>query len=436
MNKTKPILLAPALLLLVAASISGQAQQCESWQRVDTPSPGAEHNYFVDAEEANGTVYALMFSTDSPQVRPPGDYHVLRRDGNTWTDLGGPDDEALGPFVTEYQALGVAPDGTLYVGGWFFPLSIGRDPAPAMAVSDGAGNWSTPQEIQIPDTVVEPTGRRAAMINSVEVAPNGTVIAAGLAGGFGGGAQGIDASVPLFLTNDGSGWVETGVEPGQDWPGGSQGAGTFINDALAIAADDIWLAGRHSSNVGTIPGGLILHWDGTTLNVIEDPDETGGGLFLGREFDGIDGDPLTGLHAVGGNLFDQEPLGSMALFDGVDWELLPTPWLTSVVEDLATASDIVVSADGTAWASTVFGADQTPFYNGSEWSLRPFVPAQDADDGASIRHMAEATDSGSLWGFGSINLPAGSFSGSSYAITCSSDDSGVIFADGFESSSD
>ena len=295
-----------------------------------------------------------------------------------------------------------------------------------MAVSDGAGNWSTPQEIQIPDTVVEPTGRRAAMINSVEVAPNGTVIAAGLAQGFGGGAQGIDTSVPLFLTNDGSGWVETGVEPGQDWPGGgSQGTGTFINDALAVAADDIWLAGRHNAN-GTIAGGLILHWDGTTLNVIEDPDETGGGLFLGRDFQGIDGDPLTGLHAVGGNLFEQEPLGTMALFDGVDWELLPTPWLTSVVEDLATASDIVVAADGTAWASTFFGAAQTPFYDGSEWSLRPFVPAQDAADGASVRYMAEATDDGSLWGFGWLNPDAGSQQ--SYAITCGD----VIFASGFE----
>ena len=233
------------------------------------------------------------------------------------------------------------------------------------------------------------------------------------------------------MTNDGSGWVETGVEPGQDWPGGSQGAGTFINDAVAIAADDVWLAGRHSSNTGTIPGGLMLHWDGTTLNVIEDPDETGGGLFLGRDFEGIDGDPLTGLHAVGGNLFEQEPLGTLALFDGFDWELLPTPWLNSVVEDLATASDIVVAADGTAWASTFFGAAQTPFYDGSEWSLRPFVPAQDAADGASIRYMAEATDSGSLWGFGKIDLPAGSFNGSSYAITCGD----IVFASGFESSS-
>ena len=431
MNFTKPIRLTTAVLLLVGVSMAGQAQQCESWQRVDTPSPGAEYNYFVDAEEANGTVYALMFSTDSAQVRPPGEYRVLRRDGNTWTDLGGPDDEALGPFVTEYQALGVAPDGTLYVGGLFFPLSIGRNPAPAMAVSDGAGNWSTPQEIQIPDTVVEPTGRRAAQINSIEVAPNGTVIAAGLAGGFGGGAQGIDASVPLFLTNDGSGWVETGVEPGQDWPGGSgRGAGTYINDALAIAADDIWLAGRHSSN-GTIPGGLILHWDGTTLNVIEDPDETGGGMFLGRDFEGIDGDPLTGLHAVGSTNFEQEPLGTLALFDGLDWELLPTPWLSSVVEDLAWASDIVVAADGTAWASTVFGAAQTPFYDGTEWSLRPFVPAQDAADGASVRHMAEATDGGSLWGFGWVNPDTGAQQ--SYAITCSDSDSVMIFADGFES---
>ena len=427
MNTQKLIQMTTAVLL-VGASMAGHAQQCESWQRVDTPSPGSVRNFFVDAEEANGTVYALMFSTDSAQLRPPGEYHVLRRDGNTWTDLGGPDDEALGPFVTEYQALGVAPDGTLYVGGWFFPTSIGRDAAPAMAVGDGAGNWSTPAEIQIPDSVVEPTQRRAAEIYSVEVAPDGTVIAAGSAQGFGGGQPGIDDDVPLFLVNDGSGWVETGVEPGQDWPGGSgDGDFTVIFDSLVISNDDIWMAGRHSQN-GTTSGGLILHWDGAMLNVIEEPSVSDGGLFLLRQFNAIDGDPGNALHAVGSNTFNQtgEPIGTLALFDGLDWELLPTPWLTDVVEDLATASDIVVAADGTAWASTVFGAAQTPFYDGSEWSLRPFVPAQDAAEGARIRHMAEATDDGSLWGFGWLNPDAGALQ--SYAITCGD----VIFASGFE----
>lgn len=426
MKSRRPIRLAAASLLLTGASLAVEAQQCESWRRVDTPSPGAELNLFIDAEEANGTVYALLFSTDSTQVRPPGEYRVLRRDGNAWTDLGGPDDETLAN-VTEFQALGVASDGTLYVGGLFFPLSIGRNSAPVMAVGDGTGNWSTPEEIEIPDTVVEPTQRRAADIRSIEVAPNGTVIAAGQALGFGGGAQGIDSTVPLFLINDGSGWVETGVEPGQDWPGGGgRGPGIAIEDALTFADDDIWLVGRHDSN-GTIPGGLVLHWDGATFNVIEDPD-AGGGLFLGRDFNGVDGDPISGLHAVGGNLFVQpdEPLGTMALSDGVDWQLLPTPWLTSVVENLATASDIVVAEDGTAWASTLFGAAQTPFYDGAEWSLRPFVPGPDATNGASIRHMAEAADDGSLWGFGFRDRADGTRE--SYAMTCT----GVIFADGFE----
>jgi len=414
-------LIAGALLSLACGNAS--AQQCQQWQRVETPSPGAVSNFFIDAEEAHGTVYALMFSTDSTQVRPPGEYRVLRRDGDTWTDLGGPDSKGLSG--TEFNALGVAPEGgTIYVGGLFFPGPTGQDPAPVVAEGDSAGNWSAPVEVEIPPTAVEPVSRRAAEILSIEVAPDGTAFAAGGAQGFGGGEQGIDSTVPLFLVNDGSGWVETGVEPGQDWPGGSgNGIGTELNDMHLFAVDDLWLAGRHDDN-GTIGGGLLLHWDGTALSVVEDPRE--GGIFLGRDFFGIDGNTATALHTVGGNDFDQQPLGTMAFRDAVDWSLLPTPWLTSVVEDLATASDVVVASDGTAWASTFFGAAQTPFYDGASWSLRDFVPIQDVS-GASVRHMAEATGDGSLWGFGFFNDGSGTVH--SYSINCS----GTIRADSFES---
>jgi len=305
------------------------AQQCQQWQRVNTPSPGTVSNFFIDAEEANGTVYALMFSTDSSQVRPPGEYRVLRRDGATWTDLGGPDDEVLSD--TEFEALGVAPDGeTIYVGGFYFPSTVGQDPAPVMAVGDASGNWSVPMEIEIPPTVVEPVSRRAAQILSIEVAANGTAFATGGAQGFGGGALGIDGTVPLFLVNDGSGWVETGVEPGQDWPGGSGigGPGTQLNDMHLFAADDVWLAGRHDDN-GTTGGGLLLHWDGAALAIEEDPRQ--GGIFLLRDFFGIDGNAPTALHAVGGNDIEQQPVGTMALRDIDGWSLLstqlPAMWL-------------------------------------------------------------------------------------------------------------
>jgi len=417
-------LLVSALLGLAGGNAA--AQQCQQWQRVNTPSPGTVSNFFIDAEEANGTVYALMFSTDSTQVRPPGEYRVLRRDGDTWTDLSGPDDEVLSN--TEFNALGVAPDGeTIYVGGLYFPTAVGQDPAPVMAVGDAGGNWGVPVEIEIPPTAVEPVSRRAAQILSIEVAANGTAFATGGAQGFGGGALGIDGTVPLFLVNDGSGWVETGVEPGQDWPGGSGigGPGTRLNDMHLFATDDVWLAGRHDDN-GTTGGGLLLHWDGTELTVEEDPRQ--GGVFLLRDFFGIDGNAPTALHAVGGNDIEQQPVGTMALRDIDGWSLLSTPWLTSVVEDLATASDVVVAADGTAWASTLFGASETPYYDGTQWSLRPFVPAGDAANGASVRRMAEATGTGTLWGFGFLNPDLGARE--SYAIQCS----GVIFADGFEPS--
>ena len=293
------VALMAVLAIMVSANPIWAAAPTVTWERVATPNPGIERNYFIVSEEAHGTVYALLVSTNSSQVRPPLKWNVLRRDGDTWTDLGGPTNsgDLLG---LDFEALGVAPDGTIWLGGSFFPRRVGSNPAPVVASWDpNNSTWSDPVEIQIPDTAVQPTQRRAAFIRSIEVADDGTVFATGGASGFGGGTQGIDSSVPLFLVNTGSGFVETFVGPGQDWPGGSgRSAGSFIADAIAFGPDDVWLAGRHSNN-GTISGGLLLHWDGATLNVIEDPDSTGGGLFLGRDLGGIDGNSPNTLHVAG-----------------------------------------------------------------------------------------------------------------------------------------
>jgi len=408
-------ILGAAGLALAAGAASAQTP-CGTWEVVDTPSPGTVNNFFVDAEEAGGTVYALLLSTDSPVVRPPWDFHVLRRDGDRWTDLGGPENDPS-MLGLELNALGVAPDGTIWVGGLFFPRTVGRNPAPVVASRSPGGQWSALEEVTIPDTAVEPTQRRPAQIRSIEVAPDGTVFASGGAGGFGGGALGIDSSVPLFLVNDGSGFVETFVAPGQDWPGGSgRGAGTFLNDAIAFAADDVWLAGRHSDN-GTIAGGLLLHWDGETLGVEEDPDTPEGGLFLGRDLGGIDGERPESLMVAGQTLADTlgPPFGTLGHYDGSDWSLAPTPWLGSVFDPVQSFDAIVTARDGTAWATGVFAETTTPFFDGSSWSLAPFIPEPPAGQLVRITELVESGD-GSLWGFGSLSPM-----GTSYAVRLACD---------------
>ena len=376
----------------IIGSPSLHAQPCGQWELVDTPNPGSVRNFFVDAEETPTSVYALMFSTDSPQVRPPGEYRVLKWENDQWVEVGSiGNTQALG---LEYNAITVAPDGTVWLGGLAFPRVIGRNPAPVVASLSPDGTWSGPEEIEIPDTVVVPTTRRSAIIESIESAPDGTIFASGLAQGFGGGQQGIDASVPLFLSNDGSGWEEVGVFPGQDWPGGAGvGAGTFLYDMIAFAADDVWAVGRHGFN-GTISGGLILHWDGSTLDV-ERGGNVAGGQFLGRDLGGIDGNSPTSLRVAGENILPEAPFGTIGHFDGSGWVLQDTPYATSQFSAFADMDHIVVADDGTAWATTVFAGSQTPYYDGQSWQLEPFSPISSV----RVQAMAEAGD-GTLWAFG------------------------------------
>jgi len=412
-NRTQSIFGIATVVLLASSSLVQGAEPCGSWEWVSTPNPGSVNNFFIDAEEANGSVYALLAGTDSTQVRPPLEWHVLRRDGQVWTDLGGPTnpDNLLG---LEFNAIGVSPDGTIWVGGSFFPQLLGQDEAPVVASFDpSSGTWSDPHEVQIPDTFVQPIQRRAASIESIEVAQDGTVFASGSAQGFGGGEAGIDSSVPLFLINDGSGFVETFVAPFQDWPGGSgRGTPTSIEAAVVFAPDDVWLVGRHSDN-GTTFGGLILHWDGSVLGV-ERGGNTAGGQFLLRDLGGIDGNATNDLRIAGQLDFSSSaPFGTLGSYDGTDWTLEPTPWLGSVFDPIQSFDEIVVADDGTAWATGVFAETQTPYFDGTSWSLQAFIPA--VPTGSFVRMTAMAEDGqGALWAFGQLAPD-----GESYAVRLS-----------------
>lgn len=72
-----------------------------------------------------------------------------------------------------------------------------------------------------------------------------------------------DFSNLLFLHWDGSQWSTIpGLDPGD--------ANNNISALAAVASDDVWAVGHYSDNPG-VDRSLVMHWDGTSWNVVPSP---------------------------------------------------------------------------------------------------------------------------------------------------------------------
>jgi hypothetical protein len=206
------------------------------------------------------------------------------------------------------------------------------------------------------------------------------MFAVGIAKGYG---LTDDNSVPLFLVNTGSGWEEM-TKVATDWPGGFA-ADTYLTDVIAFSSDNVWAVGRHAEEDGMYSrGGLIVHWDGASLSIIEDP--RSGGDFVGHPLAAMDANGPDDIWAVGGSFFN--PLTStIAHYDGSSWTRMESP-LSHPLRSLA------LDDDGTAWAAAVnFGSDVAS-YDGAQWSATA-PPVSDA----SISTMSRDPD-GAAWMLG------------------------------------
>ncbi|HHN78643.1 MAG TPA: hypothetical protein ENK11_08240 [Phycisphaerales bacterium] len=379
-------------LVGMAAQAAVAQGPCGSWEQVATPNPGLERNGFIDADADGGPVFALLRSTDQPGSAAPATYHMLRRDTGGWTDLGEPDRNA-GPGIPVWLASAAAPDGRVWVGGKMQPDPFALS-EPAVSVLDpDTGVWSTPENIPLMAQTGDPFADRGGTITAMDAAPDGTLFAVGNATGFGGAG---DVTVPMFLMNDGGGWIEV-ADPAFDWPGGGVGAGIAMNDVLALAPDDVWAVGRHPAGDGIGAGGLLIHWDGSSLSLVEDP-RVGGVLFIDRELGGIDATGPDDIWAVGDGSAAGGPTVTLAHFDGSDWTLAPSPYPTVDALD-----HVVMASDGSTWTTGVFADAQEAYMDGSGWTLQPFAPVPQT----RIQAMARDAD-GVLWAFGDV-APADSY---------------------------
>ena len=352
-----------------------------AWQTVTAPDPGLFRNGVIDADANGGAVFALLRSTDADGPAAPATYRVLRRDAEAWIDLGVPEGMVV------WSALAIAPDGDVVLGGR--AVGSGGGPAlPTVARFDAAtGEWSDAEGIELTPQVVYPYAPRGGTVDAIDVAPDGTVVLVGRAGGFG---NALDAAVPMLIVGDEAGWTEL-ADPAFNWPGAG-GAGLELVDVLAFAADDVWAVGGHDSGEGLTAGGLVIHLDGDGFEIVEDP--RAGGIFVGRPLGGIDGTSSDDMWAVGEGTTIGGPTSTLARFDGAEWSLAASPFAAVTPLD-----HLAIGEDGTAWATGVFADPEETRFDGTAWTLAPFATAR------PVRIQAMARDGdGVLWAMGDVGF--------------------------------
>ena len=366
------------IIITTAAALAANANaQCTDWQTVPSPNPSNVINAFEAADANADALYALLIQDDSQQVGNALVYHLLRRDADAWTDLGGPlvgDPDA--PHV--YYALDA--EGPWLGGTAEDDPSMKARPIVARRTPDG---WLAPEEIDLPNQVVYPFYDRGGRIYAMDTAPDGTIFAVGVAQNLG---LTDDSSIPLFLANDGTGWTEL-VQPTDEWPG-AFGNATRLEDVVAFADDDVWAVGFHAAQEGEHPfGGLIVHWDGSDLIVVDGPSDAGD--FLGYPFNALDARAPDDIWAVGGYVFD--PMSTtIAHYDGTSWTRYEDPY-----PEPTPLYAVTVGNDGTTWATSTYADAPSALFDADAWTLQPPIVA-----GAHLTSMAHHPD-GRPWTLGS-----------------------------------
>lgn len=167
----------------------------------------------------------------------------------------------------------------------------------------------------------------------------------------------------LFLAHwDGSEWRQV------DAPVTSGGSGAEITGIHAIASDDVWFVGSWITDSGW--PALAMHWDGSSLQIVETPFPTPG--TPGWSLAAVDAIATNDAWAVGhGSDGDMSGIPYVLHWDGGGWQLadVPAPGDSKAFGSLLALAADDVYAGGSWFTAGVGYGPMILHYDGSAWSV-------------------------------------------------------------------
>ncbi|RMF74673.1 MAG: hypothetical protein D6738_05705, partial [Acidobacteria bacterium] len=326
------------LSVACAGGATALAQQCGDWQRVDSPDKGADSNVFDDVTVLdNGELWVVGTSRSLPD---PAFVVFMRREGQGWVEVAGPDTSAY-PGAGDFDNLRGQPGGGFWAGG---AIDVGGRVDPLVAHWDGAG-WDHVEAVELRPQTVHPFAGRGGRVYAIDGTSPGDVWAVGRGDGFGDGGA---TAVPIALHWNGSSWTDVDVPV----PFSERSRALFA--VSAAAPDDVWAVGERRPKSGAFTG-LIYHWDGTGWTEIDHPARTIFQSFL-RDVEVVAPDDVW---AVG-----EQPGSALIMhWDGTAWSLVD-----SGITQVTRLDEITAISPDDIWVVSTTNDSPYWHWDGVSWS--------------------------------------------------------------------
>jgi hypothetical protein len=207
----------------------------------------------------------------------------------------------------------------------------------------------------------------------------------------------------LILHWDGTSWQVV------DSPNGQDLNDNYLTSVSAVSTNDIWAVGYYESPGQYKP--LTLHWDGTAWSMVDVAVNSGGFYYLYS----VSAYSASDVWAVGRDMDSEDSTFTFAIrWDGTAWSHV-SPALPSAYINQLNGVQALSPTD--VWAVGIHGTDPSGLntqtlalhWNGTSWAV---VPSANGADGANSLNSVASSSTGELWSVGSYGT-----SGVTYALT-------------------
>ena len=317
-----------------------------TWSTLGTGATnGTNGDVFALKVGSNGDVY---MAGDFTQAGSTATSFLAKWNGATWSSLGS---AAISNGLNrQVNALAVAANGEVYVGGYF--TQAGRAAANYIAKWNGSA-WSS--------LGTGPANGVNGEVFALAIGSSGDVYA----GGSFTQAGGLPAS--YIARWNGSAWSSMGTSP-------ANGVNNFVR-ALAVAGNGDLYVGGTFSQAGGMTANNVARWNGTTWSSLGTG--TANGVDVGVVALAVAGNS----EVYAGGYFTQAggiAASYVAKWNGTAWSSLGTG-LNSNVLGLAVAGNGNVYVSGTFTQAGGIGANRVARWDGTTWSSLGTGPANGAN---------------------------------------------------------